>query len=366
MKQLKIAVYAICKNESMFVDRFMDAVSEADGVYILDTGSEDNTVELFKKRGAIVHKKTYDVFEFDVARNDSLSYIPKSYDVCFSLDIDEVVEKGFTKAIREEWKEDTKQLSYDHILSFDENNVPTSIMRNNKIHSRNDFEWEYPIHEILKYIGKDKHHIVQDYKIKVWHKPDKVKSRYFYLDMLKKYVEEHPENSRNRYLLTRTLLNRSNYFDCIVSAHIYLDANFRDASLDHKSKVMIYMSKSYYHLKMYEESLLWGQKAIELYPLSRDGFTSLLEICYRNKDYDLAIKKGLEALTIEKQDNNLVNDAKSWNGTIYDYLSLAYYRINDYQNAIKYIDMDLDMHPGDKRLLDNKKLFESKLASEDE
>ena len=85
MKQLKIAVYAICKNESKFVDRFMDSVSEADGVYILDTGSEDNTVELFNARGAIVHKKVYDNFEFDVARNDALSYVPKSYDICLVI-----------------------------------------------------------------------------------------------------------------------------------------------------------------------------------------------------------------------------------------------------------------------------------------
>lgn len=366
MKQLKIAVYGISKNESKFVDRFMDSVSEADGVYILDTGSEDNTVELFKKRGAIVHQKSYEHFEFDVARNDALNYVPKSYDVCFSVDIDEVLEKGFANAIREEWKEGTKQIIYDDIRSFDENNVPTFVMRNNKIHSRNDFKWIYPVHEVLKYIGTDKYSKVEDYKIKLWHKPDNHKSRAFYLDLLKKYVEEHPENSRNRYLLTRTLLSSKNYFECIVSGHTYLDANYRNDTLDHKSKVMMYMSKSYYRLKMYEESLLWGQKAIEAYPLSRDGYTSLLEVCYKNKDYDRAIEYGLEALKIEKPDNNLVNDAKSWNGTIYDYLSLAYYYKKDYENALKYIDLDLKMHPSDKRLLENKKLFESKLTQEEE
>ena len=51
MSQYKVWVYAICKNESQFVDRWMDSMSEADQVVVLDTGSEDDTVERLQKRG---------------------------------------------------------------------------------------------------------------------------------------------------------------------------------------------------------------------------------------------------------------------------------------------------------------------------
>ncbi len=37
---MKIVVYAIAKNESSFVDRWMDSMSEADQVVVLDTGSD--------------------------------------------------------------------------------------------------------------------------------------------------------------------------------------------------------------------------------------------------------------------------------------------------------------------------------------
>ena len=37
---MKIYVYAICKDEKAFADRWMDSMSEADGVYVLDTGSQ--------------------------------------------------------------------------------------------------------------------------------------------------------------------------------------------------------------------------------------------------------------------------------------------------------------------------------------
>ena len=39
----KICVYAICKNEEKFVDKWLESMSEADYIVVLDTGSTDNT-----------------------------------------------------------------------------------------------------------------------------------------------------------------------------------------------------------------------------------------------------------------------------------------------------------------------------------
>ena len=41
MGNYNICVYAICKNEAKFVDRWMDSMSEADHIVVLDTGSVD-------------------------------------------------------------------------------------------------------------------------------------------------------------------------------------------------------------------------------------------------------------------------------------------------------------------------------------
>ena len=49
MKKQKIAVYAICKNEEQFVDRWYEAVKDADVIVVVDTGSTDNTVAQLKK-----------------------------------------------------------------------------------------------------------------------------------------------------------------------------------------------------------------------------------------------------------------------------------------------------------------------------
>ena len=44
-KKLKVAIYAICKNEKQFVDKWFESMLEADYVCVLDTGSTDGTYE---------------------------------------------------------------------------------------------------------------------------------------------------------------------------------------------------------------------------------------------------------------------------------------------------------------------------------
>ena len=51
MDKLKICVYTIALNEEQFVKRWIDSAQEADALYVLDTGSTDNTVNLLKKYG---------------------------------------------------------------------------------------------------------------------------------------------------------------------------------------------------------------------------------------------------------------------------------------------------------------------------
>lgn len=44
----KVCVYAICKNEEAFVDRWYNSMKETDDIYGLDTGSTDNTFDKLK------------------------------------------------------------------------------------------------------------------------------------------------------------------------------------------------------------------------------------------------------------------------------------------------------------------------------
>ena len=92
---MEICVYAISKNESRFVDRWMDSMSEADSVVVLDTGSTDDTVEKLRTRGAVVVVESISPWRFDVARNRSLELVPATADLCVCTDLDEVFHPGW-------------------------------------------------------------------------------------------------------------------------------------------------------------------------------------------------------------------------------------------------------------------------------
>ena len=53
----KVCVYAICKNEEKFVDRWYESMKEADEIYVLDTGSDDETVSKLKSHGVNVKQE---------------------------------------------------------------------------------------------------------------------------------------------------------------------------------------------------------------------------------------------------------------------------------------------------------------------
>jgi glycosyltransferase involved in cell wall biosynthesis len=77
MPRLKVYVYAICKNEEANVPRWVESMREADGIYVLDTGSDDATVARLKENQVTVAEKIISPWRFDTARNASLGACPR-------------------------------------------------------------------------------------------------------------------------------------------------------------------------------------------------------------------------------------------------------------------------------------------------
>ena len=109
---MKICVYAIAKNEENYVKKWYKSMSEADDIYVLDTGSTDNTVSLLKEMGCHVQVKKVEPWRFDVARNLSLKLVPSDCDICVCTDLDEVFVPGWRKILEEAWQKDTTRCQY--------------------------------------------------------------------------------------------------------------------------------------------------------------------------------------------------------------------------------------------------------------
>ncbi|MCI8445116.1 MAG: glycosyltransferase [Bacilli bacterium] len=360
MSTYKICVYAISKNEEKFVKRWVESMNEADAIYVLDTGSTDQTVKKLKKYGVHVTKKEIKPWRFDVARNESLKLVPEDYDICVCTDLDEVFKPGWRKKLEELWKEDTTRARYNYNWSLDENDQPIVNFYIEKMHKRKGYQWTHPVHEVLEYSEGAERVITTD-EITLNHYPDHSKSRGSYLPLLELSVEESPEDDRNMHYLGREYMYYGRWNECIDTLIRHL--NLKTAIWpDERAASMRFIARSYRELKRYEEARMWLDKAMIEAPHLRDPFVERVILEYHLQNYPGVIQYGLQALEIKQHPKTYINEVFSWNNTIYDLLSLAYYYTGNPKEALRYIDFALAMDPDDERLQNNKKLIEKEVS----
>ena len=202
MNKYKICIYAICKNEEKYIDTWYNSVKEADKIFILDTGSTDNTFNLLKdKEKVTIKKEIISPWRFDVARNKSLDMVDKDTDICICIDLDEILLPGWRKILEQNWKEDTTRVYYTYNWKLDNNNRPLVTFYTDKIHKRNGYKWTHPVHEVLTPVIIEHKIIIKD--IILNHYPDLNKSRSNYLPLLEMSVKESPNDDRNMHYLGR-------------------------------------------------------------------------------------------------------------------------------------------------------------------
>lgn len=355
---MKICVYAISKNEEKFVDRWVQSMQEADEIYVLDTGSTDNTVEKLKSLEVNVVKKEIIPWRFDVARNHSLELLPEDTDICVCTDLDEVFEPGWRKKLEEAWTPVTTKAKYNYNWSLDENNHPLVNFYTEKIHTRKNYTWTHPVHEVLTYTGTNESGITLD-NITLNHYPDPTKSRSSYLPLLELSVQENPEDDRNMHYLGREYMYYGKWGKSIETLKKHL--SLKSATWkDERSASMRFISRCYKNLNDYPTAREWLDKAITETPYLRDPYVERALLEYEQNNYQEIEKYCLKALQIKTHQKSYINELFSWDNTIYDLLSISCYYQEKYNYAIYFVDLALDYAPTDQRLLDNKALFQKK------
>ena len=357
---MKICVYAICKNEEKFIKRWYESVKEADGIYVLDTGSTDNSVNLLESLGVVVRQEIINPWRFDVARNKSLEMIPDTFDICICLDLDEVLEKGWYQNIKSLWKDGLTRLRYVYNWSLDKNNQPIISFYGEKIHKRNGFTWVNPVHEILKYKGEEKY-LYTD-KVIVNHYPDSKKSRSSYLPLLELAVKEDPSNDRNMHYLGREYMYYGKYEDAISTLERHL--NLKSATWkDERCASMRFIARCYMKLNRPREALMWSNLAIKESPYLRDAYMEKALITYELKRFKETEKLCREALKIKKHPKTYINEVFTTDLNIYDILSVVCFYNGKYRSSLRYVKLALELDKDNERLISNKKLISDYLKN---
>ena len=360
MKKYKVAVYAICKNEEKFVERWVDSMKEADEIYVLDTGSTDSTVEKLKEKNVNVKIEKINPWRFDVARNISLEMVPDDIDICVCTDLDEVFEKGWREKLENVWEDNTTRLRYNYNWSFDDDGKPSVNFYIEKIHSRSGYKWTHPVHEVLKYIGEDSEVFVTTDLITVNHYPDSTKSRSSYLPLLELSVQEDEKDDRNMHYLGREYMFHGKWNECIdtLIKHLKLPtATWKDE----RAASMRFIARSYKNLNRIDEARMWLDKAIIEAPYLRDAYIERALLEYQEDNYVEIEKYCKKALEIISHTKSYINEPFSWDHTVYDLLSLSTYYQNKIDESLFYVEKALELSPNNERLIKNKEIIYNKI-----
>lgn len=344
---MKIAIYAISKNEEQFVRRFCESAADADLVLIADTGSTDNTKQVAQDCGAVVHDICITPWRFDKARDAALALIPRDIDVCISLDLDEVMEPGWREEIERVWKlGTTTRLRY----KFDwGHNI---LFYYEKIHARHGYHWHHPCHEYPRADSRITEVYAQTDKLLVSHHPDPTKSRGQYLDLLTLAVTEDPRCPRNAFYYARELTFYKKWDQAEQALHRYL--NMPEATwINERCYAMRLLGKSYEHLGKITESVKWYRAAVAEAPNTREPWVDLAMSAYNRKDWDESYYACHQAFKIKDKQLVYTCDPEVWDAKPHDLLAIAAFNLGKKQEALEHAKIALSMKPQDTRLANN-------------
>ena len=361
MNRYKICVYAICKNEEQFVDRWMDAVSEADLVIVTDTGSSDGTADRLRARGAEVYTETVSPWRFDEARNRAMGHIPEDVDICVSNDLDEVFEPGWRQKLENAWQPHHTRARYLFTWSYRADGSPDKQFAMEKVHRRHGFRWVHPVHEVLEYSGSDPDQTVWVPGMVLNHHPDLSKPRAQYLPLLELSARENPGDDRTAFWLGREYMYRGQYDACIaeLSRHLALPSASWD---EERCASMRFIAKSYQAKGDMKAARLWLYKAVAECPRVREPYLQLARLGYLEGDWPLVHLMVEKALAIRQKSGSYLMEPESWGYSLYNFGAISAYRLGLFQKSYDYAKTALELAPDNEQCKKNLELIALKLT----
>jgi len=340
---MKIAVYAIAKNEEQFVRRWAESCADADFRFILDTGSTDRTVQEAIDCHVNWAQAVVNPWRFDEARNRALGWIPSSMDYCIALDMDEVLQPGWRKALEDFLKANptVNRPRYKYVWSWNPDGSEGLVYGGDKIHYRDDYIWRHPVHEVLTPLDGETQGFVPG--LEIHHHPDSSKSRAQYLPLLELAVKEDPDDPRNQFYLGREYFYKGN----------------KPAAIKHLVSATLLGKWGPEKAAAYRMLYKLGDQPINLYralladPCRRETLVMLAQHYHDERNWQACRQFALAALDIREKPLDYLCEADAWGWLPYDLAAISAWHLGYLVEARQFGGTALELNPGDARLRAN-------------
>jgi glycosyltransferase involved in cell wall biosynthesis len=346
---MKVAVYTIAKNEEQFVEKWYESAKDADYLFILDTGSTDSTVKKARKLGINVEVQSFNPWRFDHARNAALDFLPDDIDMCIALDMDEVLLDGWRGEIEKAISDKVTRPRYEYTWSWKEDGSPGLIYGGDKIHTRHNYVWKHPVHEVLSCTDNETQGW---YNIKIHHYPDSSKARSQYLPLLELSVKEDPNDDRNAHYYARELFFNRRYQEAAKEFKRHLSLPTATWKPE-RATSMRYLAKIGY-------TQYWLYRAIAECPERREPWVDLSYFYYEKQNFSLSFAFAEEALKIQDRPLEYLCEEVAWGYLPYDLAAISAFNLGLFEKAKKYGEIALSLNPEDERLKQNLEWYNTK------
>lgn len=351
----KVAVYAICKNEEHNIADWLACTAEADFVFMLDTGSDDDTINKVKTSGyenVDIIEANFVPFAFNTARNMSLNVAARrdTFDIMVFLDLDERLPAGWSDAVRAALETSPNIHSiYFNMQLTDSDGSPSTRYRQLKAHSPEGYQWRYRAHEVLVNTLPDREGHTIQLDITISHHKDETKPRN-YIHLLADDFKDMPNDHRACFYYGRELYYIGEYQQALaVLLQTYqCKEGYFDAQQVEALRIMFYCSG--------EDSYL-----MQALLLNRDSRETLYDWAIYMRDsgqYFSAIGLVEMMFNIRETDNFILfKDQGVWSWKPYDLLAECFWQVGNVVASYENAKTALSMNPNNKRLQDNMSFY---------
>ncbi len=375
---MNFSICLIARNESKTLPRLIESLSEfrARGgeILLLDTGSTDNTAQIARDLGCIVHevgdkfrvtfnkeltdkinekfvvdgedkviKEGESMFDYASARNYIADFA--SNDVVATPDCDEIYTKLDLDKISKMIDEGVDQFEYNFVFAHDHLGNELVKFIHSKFYNRKKLKWVGIIHEVLQ--GEATRKFVDESVIKLEHYQNVETNRSHYLRGLAYDCYLNPDNDRNAHYFGRELMYKGQYKSAIgqLKRHVSMNKWPTEAS-----QSMVFIGQCYESLGQIDEALGWYVKAYDKEPNRREPLMKLAEYYYRKGSVQHVITYVTAALEIQGT-NYYANYQPYYDAYPHELLYWAYWQVNNRVKSKEHFDKAFAYQPLNEKYL---------------
>lgn len=289
----KISACMMVKNEEEMLPGCLESIKNVvDEIIVVDTGSEDSTVEIAESYGAEVYHHPWEN-DFSKHRNQSISYATGDWFLVIDADEKMVSEKINVPKLKNWLSTLTEEVNAVLFLVQDfnkKNELKISWKVSRLFRNKVGVHYGGEVHNqpIVKGKTVDSPLVINHYGYDL--SPDKMEKKFKRTyALLQKRIEKDPEDFEAYYYLCNLLLNRNEELESAIDAGIKCVKyqELKDDTNNLYYKIYYNIGMAYLALSDYEESKKWLQQGLQLLPGDIDFHFGLNLLGIKNNDIEL-------------------------------------------------------------------------------